>query len=274
MSSRFKNSLRFFLVTIGIITFTSFTIDATDTFKSSQTALSIFANHLTKQSCPDEMVEVFHNEARFCIDKYEVSPGDSCVYNQPKGVSETAINIGDADCEPVSVDGELPWTFLAQSQAKQLCAKRNMRLPSAGEWFATSLGTPDSSQNCNLNSDLSDTGSMTACVSGAGAYDTVGNVWEFVDEKISNGVYDERLVPSEGFVSLADSNGVALETDMVANSIYNDDYFWSKQEGDYIMMRGGFYGSKERGGIYSIYAEAEPLFASAAVGFRCVLPLK
>jgi formylglycine-generating enzyme required for sulfatase activity len=273
MYVRLKNIARFFLITIGIVFLTSFTIDATDSLSSSQTALSIFANKLTTEECPRNMVLIEKANKSFCIDKYEVSPSETCLVLQPKSTLDTTHNLAQARCQPLSHSNKIPWTFVTKNQALQLCAKAGKRLPTAEEWFAASLGTPDNLVDCNLTNKLNETGKFPLCVSGYGVYDMIGNVWEIVSGEVTDGVYNGILLPKEGYVHLTTETGVVLQTGFEPNHLYNNDYFWSSPTGQFVLMKGGYYGSKEDGGIYATHAQSTFDFASAAVGFRCVKSL-
>ncbi len=270
MSKVVKNSLRFLLVTIGVVILTSFSIDATDTLRGSQTALSILTEKITTPSCGENTVEVVLPEYTLCIDTYEVSPSKECIITTPTTVMDTAHNIADANCLPVSTSGQTPWTFVAEPQAVQLCAKVGKRLPQAKEWFLAALGTPDNTKNCNLSGAIQGAGVSPDCISGVGAFDMVGNVWELIDSEVVDGKYEERILPNEGYVEMVDEAGIALMTTSTPNVIYNEDYFWSKNDGRYTVIRGGYYGSRKDGGIYTTHAQTDINFASAAIGFRCV----
>ncbi len=263
------NSLRFSLVTLGIVLLTSFTIDATDTLRGSQTALGIFATNMGMSECPPGMKLVEYATGSFCIDVYEASPSQDCLIEEPASTVDTAHNISHKDCVPVSESEATPWTFVARPQAAELCAKAGKRLPSAEEWFLSAIGTADSSV-CNVSGQLARTGAYAECTSGVGVFDMVGNVWEHTSEIVENGIYQERTLPKEGYVALADSAGIALETASEPNPIYHDDYFWSQATGYFTLIRGGFYGSRRDGGIYAAHAQTDQNFASAAIGFRCV----
>lgn len=268
-----KSSLKFSLVTLGIIVLTSFSIDATDTLKGSQTALSILTERFISEKCPGEMVLIQGSDGYFCVDKYEASPGTKCIVTNPQSVSDTAHNIADTRCVAESVEGAGPWVFVAQPQAAQLCAKTGKRLPTGLEWYEAAAGTPDNLDTCNLSGTINKTGLNGDCRSGLGVFDAVGNVWELTSDEIVDGVFNGQAVPVEGFVERVGLNGVAVETATTPNDIYNQDYFWSKSEGRFAIMRGGFYGSKHDGGIYSVHGATDANFASAAIGFRCVKSL-
>ncbi len=268
-----KNTLRFSAVTLGIIILTSFSIDATSTLQGSNSALSIFANKVTKGGCPSDMSSVNIGSEVFCMDSFEVSPGPDCPVKMPTSVIDTAQNSGDSRCLPVSEKDKSPWTYVAKPQAAQLCAKAGKRLPSASEWYQAALGTPDGLDTCNSAGKLASTGAWKSCVSGSGVNDMVGNVWEYIDGEVVDGQYSGRALPAEGYIEQVDSDGIALETAEVPNIIYNDDYFWTRHDGRSVLMRGGFYGSKSDGGIYTTHAQVDHNFASAATGFRCVKSL-
>jgi formylglycine-generating enzyme required for sulfatase activity len=100
----------------------------------------------------------------------------------------------------------------------------------------------------------------------------VGNVWEWVDETVNGATYRERPLPPEGYVTEADAEGVAIATDAQTGSeLYGNDYFWSKSEGVFGMIRGGFYGSDLDAGLYTVNASVPTNFATQGVGFRCVM---
>lgn len=269
MTAFFKRSLQFISVTLGIIFLTSFSIDATDTLRGSQTALGILAKNMTDDSCQDGMVLVEKSDRSFCIDIYEASLSEGCIIKNPASINDTAHNMAQKNCLPVSVAGQLPWTAVARPQAAELCAKAGKRLPTAEEWFLGALGTSDGSV-CNLDGELHKTGEFNDCVSGVGAFDMVGNVWEHTSETVVDGVYQGRKLPPAGYISLVDESGVALETGVEPSVIYHDDYFWSRESGYFTLIRGGFYGSGTDGGVYTAHAQTDQNFASGAIGFRCV----
>ncbi len=264
---------RFLLVPIGVVFLTSFTIDASDSLRGSQTALSIFAKKMTEETCQVGMLEVVYDSVRFCVDEYEAGVSEGCLVLEPLSTKDTAVNIADPDCKTISKKEVTPWRFVAQPQAKALCAKSGKRLPSPYEWYLTALGTPDSTETCNSSTALSKTGEYQNCRSGVGAYDVVGNVWEYVDGEVVDGFLEGRGLPVDGYVAEVDQSGMAVRTTSEPDVIYNNDYFWSASFGHYVVMRGGFYGSRGDGGVYAMHAKTEPSFASGAVGFRCVKDL-
>jgi formylglycine-generating enzyme required for sulfatase activity len=159
-----------------------------------------------------------------------------------------------------------------------MCARAGKRLPSALEWYRAALGTPDGRADgkpvCNIDAigktspELS--GEFPQCVSSAGVLDMVGNVWEWVDESIADGIYRDRLLPDAGYVSSVDQSGVAASVSEKPDSSFNNDYFWIEKTGVRGMFRGGFWGLGDRVGLYAVNATVETSFVGAGVGFRCV----
>src|SRR5437870_2175782 len=86
-----------------------------------------------------------------------------------------------------SVAGVPPSTCVTWFQAEQACRLAGKRLLTNQEWQAAAAGTPDSgsaddgSTTCVTNSaGPANTGSRSNCKSNWGAFDMVGNVWEWV----------------------------------------------------------------------------------------------
>lgn len=264
-----KNSVRFVVVTVAVIAITSFTIDATDALRGSQSALSIIAQNALKGECPSGMKQIDLSEGSLCVDVFENSPGDDCLYKVVESDDNTQKNLNTQSCVSASQAKALPWTNVNYHQAKALCANRGARLPTALEWYEAALSTNE--DLCNLDGSKSETGKFDSCVSARGMYDMVGNVWEWVDEEVINGSYQGRSLPEDGYVTEADMAGVAAMTSEQPNEDFSEDYFWHSKNGVYAMMRGGFYGSEEDGGVYAVHTEVRPSFSSAAIGFRCVM---
>jgi formylglycine-generating enzyme required for sulfatase activity len=104
-------------------------------------------------------------------------------------------------------------------------------------------------------------------------FDVVGNVWEWVDGQVTNGQYDGRALPEEGYVKVADQSGVVLETSAEPIEEYGADYAKTSQSGVYGIIRGGFYGSNSDGGIYAQNLAVPLDLKTDGVGFRCVKTL-
>jgi formylglycine-generating enzyme required for sulfatase activity len=230
--------------------------------------------------CEEGMVYVLDEEKGFCIDQYEASPADNCPYETIGNQNQTAENLNDVVCKPISEAGRMPWRHLSQAQAAAACAKAGKRLATSREWYLASLGTPDPSQgwiesDCQVNNNWSEqpglTGSGENCRSGMGAYDMVGNVWEWVSGNLREGKIDGQALPEEGYVQAVDSAGMPVKTDFDNFSESNNrDFVWIKHTDIRGMARGGYWANQSDAGIYSMYLVAPLDFSGNGVGFRCV----
>lgn len=266
--------VRFLVVTVGVVALTSVSIDATDFLRGSQSALGIFATNVVTPSCAEGMVEVERpDRSRFCIDQYEVSPGDDCVYTEPSSPAQSAANSNDTGCVAHSGPERPPWTQVLQIQAEQICARVGKRLPSADEWYLAARGTPDSARVCNIADGPQPTGAREQCVSGVGAYDMIGGVWEWVAEQASDGRLGAQSLPAEGYITSVTGTGIPLTSSTSPELAFNNDYVWSEAQGQFAVMRGGFYGSRADGGVYALHAATPLDFAAPTVGFRCAQSL-
>jgi hypothetical protein len=87
----------------------------------------------------------------------------------------------------VSIPGVTPTAGLTWFQAAAAARNSLKRLPTNQEWQVAALGTPDGaddgSTTCNIGTlglGVTPSGSRSACVSDVGAFDMVGNLWEWV----------------------------------------------------------------------------------------------
>lgn len=261
--------LRFFLVTLGIVALTSFSIDATDTLRGSQTALSQLADRWLSVECQSGTVPVPYQGAVLCVDVFTVSPGSACPHERPATQEQTTENINTPGCIPEPVSEAYPWTWVAQHQAESLCARAGKRLLTATEWYQAALGTPDSDV-CNTHGREARLSGINQCVSGAGVYDMIGNVWELVAGEVIDRTYHDQLLPESGYIAGVNATGMPTESTPRPEHMFNYDYVWTHASGTRIMMRGGYYGSGSDGGLYALHAAIEPTFVGNAIGFRCV----
>ncbi len=77
-----------------------------------------------------------------------------------------------------------PSAWVTWFQAAAAARNSSKRLPTNQEWQVAALGTPDTaddeSTTCAIDSSgAAATGSRSACVSDVGAFDMVGNLWEW-----------------------------------------------------------------------------------------------
>jgi formylglycine-generating enzyme required for sulfatase activity len=148
----------------------------------------------------------------------------------------------------VSPSGNLTWF-----QAQIACANARKRLPSSAEWQAAVTGTPDpgadnGTTDCNSTGGVSLTGARSACVSSAGAFDMVGNLYELVAD----------WVPK----------AFGCDTWNAGLSPTDDQQCFTAQGEPFAVMRGGFSGFGQLAGPLAINSLATSTSLSA-VGFRC-----
>jgi formylglycine-generating enzyme required for sulfatase activity len=269
-----KNFVKITLILIVVMIVTSISIDAFDTAGGSRlTLLAQLGSLYHGSKCPSDMVLVTTAVQPFCIDRYEASPISSCPVTQPASSFDTERNIDTGSCQAASEEGRIPWQYVSYKQAETICARAGKRLPEVREWYDAALGTPVKTASCNLEGSVEKTGSKTECRSGVGTADMIGNLWEYVAGIGVDGKFGTYTVPREGYVTLADDSGLPLKTDSTATSSYDNDYAWTKTTEATVIARGGFYGARADGGIYSIQAGVSPTFSSAAIGFRCARSL-
>jgi len=256
------------LVIFGALIVTALGIDASDTLSGSRSTLLSQVISKGEGKCPSGMNSVENISTVSCVDTYEASPSPLCLHTVLNSAVETEQNANTKGCIASSVKGVAPWTYVSLSQAQRLCVAAGKRLPTNEEWYRIALGT--NADTCTIHSNgVLNTGNET-CVSTAGAHDMVGNVWEWVDESVVGNTLYGRELPQEGYVTSVDANGVAISSSENGDELSGNDYFWSKEEGIFGIIRGGFYGSNKDAGLYTANASVLTSFASQGVGFRCV----
>lgn len=263
-------------IIIGALAFTTLGISASDTLQGASGSLvsMVFLHNEKASGCGEGAALVVSQGRQLCVDTFEASVGEACPVSDPKNIQETERNLQTQTCAPLSQAERKPWRFVNLSQAQRACAAAGKRLMTNEEWYRAALGTPlDSSSACYIRETATQVPrktAETACRSANGMYDMVGNVWEWVDVSVENGQYNNRTLPAMGYIAQVDADGIALATQEQPDEIYGKDYFWHTTEGVRGMLRGGFYGSGDDGGLYALNASVELGFGSAGVGFRCV----
>jgi hypothetical protein len=160
------------------------------------------------------------------------------------------------DVFAVSIPGVLPSANATWFQALEACTNSGKRLPSNAEWQAAANGTPDpgpdnGTTDCNTITagDMLATGSRSGCVSARGAFDMVGNLFEWVADWVAPGTH------CPGWFGASNDNACLAG----ANTGY----------GPAALLRGGNAGIGTQAGPLSINAGDPPTNSNNEVGFRC-----
>lgn len=166
---------------------------------------------------------------------------------------------GCTDFYAVSVPGVAPSGNLTWFQAAAACRNSGKRLATNQEWQMAALGTPDpgtdnGTTDCNVSVggiNPTITGSRSGCVSDTGAFDMVGNVWEFVAD------WGEEAIGCEQW-----------------DSTYGTDNSCWGAGGNYApwwpgaMYRGGSFFDNTGAGVFAV-AVYGPIYSVLDIGFRC-----
>lgn len=174
------------------------------------------------------------------------------------GTDDYPCNDNGQDCNgkiyAVSVAGVPPSANITWFQAQEACTNARKRLPSNAEWQAGVNGTPDpgpdnGTTDCNTNSAFSavNTGSRSSCVSARGAFDMVGNVFEWVADWVPRSTGCGTWSGSTDFQCLA---GAATTGEPGA------------------LIRGGSFDSGADAGPLAVGGVFEPSYSSP-FGLRC-----
>jgi formylglycine-generating enzyme required for sulfatase activity len=162
------------------------------------------------------------------------------------------------DIYAVSLPGVLPSAFITWFQAQMACKNAHKRLPSNAEWQAAVAGTPDpgpdnGTTDCNtfFATETLATGSRSSCVSADGAFDMVGNLYEWVADWVPR----STACGSWGAVSPTGDEqclaGAATTGEPGA------------------LLRGGHFSGVTNAGPLAVTSTDPLSFVSSAVGFRC-----
>jgi len=164
------------------------------------------------------------------------------------------------DIFAVSLPDVRPSTSITWFQAQAACQNARKRLPSNAEWQAAVAGTPDpgpddGTTDCNTHSAFNTvaTGSRSACVSSSGAFDMVGNVYEWVADWVPRSTacanWGAGVSPTGDDQCLA---GAETTGEPAA------------------LMRGGNFIEGTLAGPLAILGTNPPTGALFSIGFRCM----
>jgi hypothetical protein len=156
---------------------------------------------------------------------------------------------GCTDVYAVSIPGVTPARFLSQFQAVAAARNAGKRLPSNAEWQAAALGTPDGAP-CVVSGAGPGLTGTAACVSDTGAFDMVGNLWEWVAD------WTPRSTACPGWGGFSDDFMCLAGADTT--------------DGPGALRRGGGWDSGTTAGVFAVDGRLEPSIANFDdLGFRC-----
>ncbi|HUG74505.1 MAG TPA: SUMF1/EgtB/PvdO family nonheme iron enzyme [Acidimicrobiia bacterium] len=199
----------------------------------------------------DEMIWV----GGVCIDKYEAS-----IWDTPVGGDQITGAIpcspDGQDCDNIyarSVAGVEPAANITWFQAQQALANSGKRLITNTEWQMAVRGTPDNT-TCNVQlGSVTNTGANILCVSDWGAFDMVGNLWEWV----ADWVPASTTCPGWGDVGDFSSDDTmclsGASTTLGAPG---------------SLVRGGDFDTGAGAGPFAVRGDTRPSIAGSVVGFR------
>ena len=155
----------------------------------------------------------------------------------------------------MSLPGVTPAASITWFQAQQACKNARKRLPSNAEWQAAVAGTPDpgpdnGTTDCNTGSTfaVAATGSRSSCVSSDGAFDMVGNVYEWVADWVPRSTTCGSWGGSGDDQCLA---GAATTGEPGA------------------LLRGGDFSFGTNAGPLTVLGDIQPSNSNNNIGFRC-----
>ncbi len=162
------------------------------------------------------------------------------------------------DIYAVSLPGVTPAGFATWFQAQVACADAGKRLPTNAEWQVAVTGTPDpgpdnGTTDCNTNSTfaVANTGSRSSCVSAFGAFDMVGNLYEWVADWVP------LSTTCPGWGAFSNDFQCFAGADTVTTG------------GPGALIRGGdFFNGSDAGPLF-VYGGNQPSNSFSSFGFRC-----
>jgi formylglycine-generating enzyme required for sulfatase activity len=163
------------------------------------------------------------------------------------------------DIYAVSLPGVRPSASITWFQAQAACKNAGKRLPSNAEWQAAVAGAPDpgpdnGTTDCNTNSAFAAvaTGSRSSCVSSDGAFDMVGNLYEWVADWVPRSAACGNW--SAGVSSTGDDQCLA-------------DVDTTGEPG--ALLRGGDFVGGSLAGPLAVLGTNPPSGSNGVIGFRC-----
>lgn len=165
------------------------------------------------------------------------------------GCTATGTDAGCMNIYVVSLAGVQPARAVTWFQAVAAARNSGKRLPTNAEWQAAALGTPE--ESCNTDSVAAiATGTSPGCVSHVGAWDMVGNLFEWVD----------AWVPRSEVFCPATWGAFSNDSQRLCGAEVTG--------GPGALLRGGFFFNGNFAGVHSVLGYYSPADTDISVGFR------
>lgn len=264
-----KTWRRGIFISVGALVISTLGIQASDLSRGLMGNLAGVVFTTDTGPCASGETLLRYGAYALCMDTYEASPGGSCPYTTTDSELHTRENLATPTCLSQTAADVQPWRFVSYTQAQQLCGRTGKRLPTAEEWHRVVIGQADYS-SCALYESGPVRAGTAGCVAPSGVHDLVGNVWEWMDDTIVDGLYEGRALPESGYIEGVDGRGIVLKTTDSPSTDYGSDYAWISHVSVRGILRGGFYASGEDGGVFAQNLTVPLDLATAGVGFRCV----
>ena len=229
----------------------------------------------------DEMVKV----GDFWVDRYEMSVVDATSFNGGKcDGTGTVYGSGGSDNFPAtypdsgnysvalyacSRSGNVPSRVMTWFQAQQACVAAGKQLCANGQWQAAAAGTPDDSASCNVSTSAPEkTGARPKCLSNRGAYDMVGNLWEWVDMWGQAGKVNTSFSSGAKATPWPSGYGDGQDGTWNLNGEAHDGSKWTTGL-PAAALRGGGWNNGPGAGVFAVYLYGGPSRWDTPDGARC-----
>lgn len=238
-------------------------------------------------ACPNDTVTV----GSWCVDKFEGSVNeqsdctgrwinaDKDTLSEEKNGIKKSGEISGEGAFACSVSGVKPARWITWFQAATLCAKAGKQIIPDSVWVTAAIGTDKS--KCTTDSPDAQMPNIS-CKSQWGAFDMVGNVWEWTDAWVvsgrtsleKNGKPFDVASSKDGVwpAEYCDPKGVkCMDTVWGVNGEAGSGH--EMVEGlPAATLRGGNFKMKEAAGVYAMTVNPAPSHFRETSGFRCAQP--